>query len=506
MIDEKTSVHRPVDGESRPTGTRRVGLFMLAFGSGFAILTIEIAGARVIAPAFGLSAVPWTAVIGVILAAIAMGSHIGGRLADTGTVPLSTVLTAAAFAAGLPILGAELPSVAFSLLGFIAGSVASAVVLFAPAVLCLGAVVPYLIQADTDSLGSVGRRAGDVGAAATTGSIAGAFVTGFVLLPVFPLPMLLGITAAGLLVMAAASGRILGNRTRAGPAALGAVALVSLGLAASRLPDEMLYRKQTLYASVEVIESVRGGRSVRQLRQNGGSSSAEYTDTWDPAHDYVDASGLIFEPIIDRVESMLVLGGAALSLPAAFSRWRPKMQIDVVEIDPVVTELASKYFAYGRSEYPNISVWHEDARLFLRSTDTQYDLVYLDVFDHLLSIPWTVVTVEALTEMANTLEPEGILAANLLGPLDGPGVAFLERCQSTVAKVFPSYVVYRVQPDRNLAMVQNLLVVASRDPEALPLTDWPIAQTRASGRPLTDGWAPVEYLQAKVFLPQRGWW
>ena len=36
------------------SGARRIGLFVLAFGSGFAVLTIEIAGARLIAPVFGL--------------------------------------------------------------------------------------------------------------------------------------------------------------------------------------------------------------------------------------------------------------------------------------------------------------------------------------------------------------------------------------------------------------------------------------------------------------------
>ncbi|MGY8777610.1 MAG: fused MFS/spermidine synthase, partial [Longimicrobiales bacterium] len=61
--------------------TQRKGSFAIAFGSGFAVLTIEIAGARLIAPVFGLSVVPWTAVIGVILAALAVGSHLGGRMA-----------------------------------------------------------------------------------------------------------------------------------------------------------------------------------------------------------------------------------------------------------------------------------------------------------------------------------------------------------------------------------------------------------------------------------------
>ena len=78
------------------TRLRRFGFFVLAFWSGFAVLTIEIAGARLIAPVFGLSAIPWTAVIGVILGALAVGSHLGGRLADSGALPLSVPGTARA--------------------------------------------------------------------------------------------------------------------------------------------------------------------------------------------------------------------------------------------------------------------------------------------------------------------------------------------------------------------------------------------------------------------------
>jgi hypothetical protein len=177
-----------VPPESREvSGTlRRLGLLGLAFGSGFAVLTIEIAGARLIAPVFGLSVVPWTAVIGVILAALAVGSHLGGRLADSDAVPLASILAVAGFTGALPILGEGLPWMARDVLGFIPGAVASALILFAPPVLCLGTVVPYLVKADTESLGAVGRRAGDVSAAATAGSIAGTFLTGFVLLPLFP--------------------------------------------------------------------------------------------------------------------------------------------------------------------------------------------------------------------------------------------------------------------------------------------------------------------------------
>lgn len=502
----RTAAAPPPAQVAHPLGLRRAGLFFLAFASGFAVLTIEIAGARLIAPVFGLSAVPWTAVIGVILAALALGSHLGGRWADGRQVPLSAVLTAAGFTGALPILGASVPWLAREGLGFIGGAVASALVLFAPAVLCLGAVVPYLVQADTESLGSVGRRAGDVSAAATAGSILGSFATGFLLLPAMPVTVLLGLTAAGLLGLAGLSGWILGRSAPGALLVLGALGLGVLGALAARPGPGTLFQAQTLYASVQVTETERdGGRLVRELWQNGGSSSAEYVDTGDPAHAYVDASLRILEPVVANVRSMLVLGGAALSLPVAFERRRPGMRIDVVEIDPAVTEVARRYFAYGRESYPDIHVAHDDARVHLRETGERYDLVYLDVFDNLLTVPWTMVTVEALTEMADHLEPGGLFVANVLSPLSGPGAAFLERFRATVAHVYPEQRVYLTRPEGSPRAVQNLIVVAGRDPNALPEVSWPEAPGGPAGRPLSDAWAPVESLQARLFLGRLRW-
>lgn len=494
------------DPLASPSGFRRPGLFLLAFGSGFAVLTIEIAGARLIAPIFGLSAVPWTAVIGVILAALAVGSHLGGRLADAGRVRLSTVLAIAGLTGAMPVVGSGLPWVAREMLGFIPGALASAVVLFAPPVLCLGAVVPYLIQADTESLGTVGRRAGDMSAAATAGSIAGSFATGFFLLPALPLPVLLGATAAALLAMAGLSGRLLGGGVHSAQLLVAAIALGGLGAVASSLPADTLHAEQTLYSSVAVTEREwADGRVVREMWQNGGSSSAEYVATGEPAHVYALSSLELLEPIIDDVAATLVLGGAALTLPVALEARRPGMQIDVVEIDPVATALAAEFFAYGRAPHADITVVHEDARVFLRRSDRTYDLVYLDVFDHLLTVPWTMVTREALNDMSARLAPGGVFAANILSPLEGPGTEFLERFRVTLEEVFTEARVYLTDADLDRGATQNLIVMAANDPTALPDVNWPQVSVGPRGPALTDMWAPVEYLQAKVFVRGLRW-
>ncbi len=507
---------------------RRAGLFLLAFGSGFAVLTIEIAGARLIAPVFGLSAVPWTAVIGVILAAVAVGSHLGGRLADAGRVPLSAVLTGAAFTAVLPIALGGFPWIARQVLGFIPGAVVSALVLFAPSVLFLGAVVPYLIRADTGALEEVGRRAGDVSAAATAGSIAGSFVTGFVLLPLLPLPYLMAATAVLLLMLAVLAGRLLGGGVETRAVLLGVVVAGGLAAASTRLPPDTLYRGQTWYADVAVTERLwrSEGRRVRELWQNGGSSSAEYTDTGAPAHSYARASlallgaGTSMEETsgpdgdaapLRRIRRALVLGGAALTLPVALVRAEPAMEVDVVEIDPVVTELARRYFAYGQAAYPQIRVVHDDARVFLRGTEAWYDLVYLDVFDHLLTVPWTMVTVEAFASMAEHLGPGGLFMANVLSPLEGPGTAFLARLRATLDEVFGEVRFYRADPEVEPRVAQNVIVVAQPQPgggviSGLPARpDFPEVEVMAAGPPLRDDFAPVEALQARVFLAGLGW-
>lgn len=541
---------------------RRLGLFALAFASGFAVLTIEIAGARLIAPVFGLSAIPWTAVIGVILTALAVGNHLGGRLADAGRVPLSRILVVAGLTGALPVLGAGVPWVARSAFGFIPGAVVSALVLFAPSVLCLGAVVPYLVRADTESLDRIGRRAGDISAVATAGSILGSFTTGFLLLPAMPVPLLLGVTAAALFVMAFAAGRLLGGAAVPSGAALAVLALPALGVLGSGTPRDTLHTEQTLYTSVAVTEREwSDGRVVRELWQNGGSSSAEYVESGEPAHVYATESLEILEPLIADMDRALVLGGAALTLPVAFQELRGRasaasadgggddgaeegvtatgeasrrtsggpLTVDVVEIDPAVTRLAEEYFAYGRRPRPYIRVIHEDARVFLRETggtrdrdagethdgeegrahdpgrDRTYDLVYLDVFDHLVTVPWTMVTREALADMAGRLAPGGIFMANVLSPLDGEGTAFLRHFHATLESVFQEVHLVVADPALSAGATQNVIVVAARKPGVLSDLGRVEAAVAADARPFTDTWAPVEYLQAKVFLGGLRW-
>lgn len=246
----------------------------------------------------------------------------------------------------MPAIGLGLPFWAVERLGFIPWALTTAAVLLAPSVFFLGAVTPALVRAD--AVTSVGRRVGSVGAAATLGSIGGTFATGFVLLPLLPLPLLLGLTATGFVALAGLAGAVFGGGpTRKLLAGIAAVAVMLSASGTGGTPG-LLHREETLYGSVRVTEREwRDGRTVRELWQNGGSSSAEDVATGSPAHPYATAVGLLMEPVIERGDSVLVLGSGALSFPVALTCQQPQLTVDVVELDPAVTRLARDYFAYG---------------------------------------------------------------------------------------------------------------------------------------------------------------
>src|SRR5207248_5511469 len=60
----------------------RAAAVLFVFLGGFAVMVLEIVGARYLAKDFGGSFYVWISQIGVVLIALALGYYVGGRLAD----------------------------------------------------------------------------------------------------------------------------------------------------------------------------------------------------------------------------------------------------------------------------------------------------------------------------------------------------------------------------------------------------------------------------------------
>ena len=166
----------------------------LVFVGGFIIMVLEIIGARFLAKDFGSSFHVWVSQIGVVLIALALGYYLGGALADRWQrlwflvlllVPAGLVLYLIPNCAARLIdviisrhpLEQKIPLV-WQKLDPVLGS---ALIFLLPCVV-LAMLPPYMIRLATKSLAQVGRSSGFIIAASTLGSIAGVFISGFVLI------------------------------------------------------------------------------------------------------------------------------------------------------------------------------------------------------------------------------------------------------------------------------------------------------------------------------------
>jgi MFS family permease len=175
----------PDPRDSRPL--RFPGVF--AFLGNGCLLVLELVAGRILAPTVGVSLYTWTAVIGVVLAGISLGSWIGGKIADRrpgrSVLSLQFLLSAAASALVL-VFDSNLDSVAapFSWPTIWQVVWLSSIVFFLPSVL-IGTITPMIIKLSLSSLEVTGRVVGRIRAAAELGAIAGVFLTGFVLIEAF---------------------------------------------------------------------------------------------------------------------------------------------------------------------------------------------------------------------------------------------------------------------------------------------------------------------------------
>jgi predicted MFS family arabinose efflux permease len=196
---------------------------VFAFLGNGCLLVLELVAGRVIAPTVGVSLYTWTAVIGVVLAGISLGSWVGGKIADrrpARSVLSLLFLSSAGAAALVLVFDSNLDSVAapFSWPTIWQVLWLSTIVFFLPSVL-IGTVTPMIIKLALSSLDVTGRVVGRIRAAAELGAIAGVFLTGFVLISVFGTRSIVAAVAITLAVLGLASNPLWAmarTRTRAG--------------------------------------------------------------------------------------------------------------------------------------------------------------------------------------------------------------------------------------------------------------------------------------------------
>src|SRR5436189_1676325 len=174
--------------------TLKTAAALLVFLGGFAVMVLEVIGARYLAKDFGGSFYVWVSQIGVILIALALGYWVGGALADR----FQRISFLAYLLAPAGVVTLFIPDFAEPIMNVIIQrhptdraipavwqkldpALGSALIFLLPC-FALATLSPYMIRLATKRLAHVGRISGFIIAASTVGSIAGVFVSGYVLI------------------------------------------------------------------------------------------------------------------------------------------------------------------------------------------------------------------------------------------------------------------------------------------------------------------------------------
>jgi predicted O-methyltransferase YrrM len=417
------AVSLPLAPASR-AGLAGFGLAMVALVSGGGLLSAE---GGVVAAA-GVAA----------MLALALGAGIwAGAPGAAATVAMQRWL-AAGLLTGASGVMATLWEVVPGFAGGVAGLMLTVLVGVGLPAYAIGLLAPVLaLEVEADEPESPLLAAGVVALGGLAGFTAGAVLVG----------ALWGLVPAGPFLLGTG-------------AALVFPAMMGLGERPPAVEERTLVETETPFGTVRVAEVVypAGRQPERRLYVDDEEESGQLVRSGAPTLAYIAAAEQWLAAATPRGASYLFLGGGAYTLPRRIAESDPRARITVVERDPEITRIAYRHFSL-RPEH-GIESLHGDARAWLERLGEPVDRIFVDVYDGREQLPYSVVTLEAMRAAAALLRPDGILVANAIGVVEGPGAMRFWSVVRTLAEAFPSVAVYahlgRDYPDR-----QNVLLCGS---------------------------------------------
>lgn len=484
----------------------RYRLEVINFFVGAVVLTFELTATRIAAPYIGMTIYVWTSIIGTILAALAIGYALGGYLADKRKNPQDIVILL--LLAGLLIFIVNLikdwflhqigqVSWSLQLQAFIAS-----MVLFAAPTVVLGSISPYLARLSIKDVRTSGRHLSRISAAGTVGSLVGAFATGYFLFGFIGTRYILDVLAFCLILVSF----LISPRFLLPHKLLAILGLILVLFLPPKVHLSGLFRDiDTDYNRVVVRELSLEKRPVLVMQTDSSLwQSGIYLDNDNSlVFQYAKAFAYVAKTL-DNPQDFLVMGGGAFTIPSYLAQTYPAVRIDTVEIDDQMESISQRYFGYKNRA--NLNVIKADGRQFLNRNSRQYNAIFMDVFVSYIP-PFQLLTKEAAAQYGKALNPDGLLAINIVSPVEGPGRSFVESVVSTFRQVFNHIEVYRMSPDTDPTVRQNLIILASQNtidfegvsassPDEAPLFGYKVQFTDKVGLVLSDDFAPVERLSA----------
>ncbi|MCX5637650.1 MAG: fused MFS/spermidine synthase [Planctomycetota bacterium] len=510
------------------------------FFSSACIMVLELVAGRLIARYLGSSLYTWTSVIGVVLAGIAIGNYLGGRIADRfqARKTLAALFAVSSAACVVVIILNNLVGewiwlwrLSWPLRVFTHVSL----VFLLPSTL-LGTISPVVAKMALERGLPTGRTVGDIYAWGAAGSIAGTFVAGFYLIAAMGTVAIIWTVGGALLLLA-----IL-YWVRSWPLRVWMVVFISAlfmavapmqwcrtagaALALREKPDpKVIYQDESQYCYIAVRQVSENPDRRIFMQDKFRDSDIIIGDINDLQYFYTTMFAAVTRGLSQGKKTLCVfnIGGGGYVFPRYVEHNWPGSRIDVAEIDPAVTEAAMQ--AFGLRRDTAINTIHMDARNYVdqlledqrkEGPKIKYDFIYEDAFND-YSVPYQLVTKEFHDKIFKILSDDGVYIINMIDVYDSG--LFLGAYVNTLEKTFP-FVYVLSEAGAPTSIRDTFSVVASKRQLDLPAlirayrndlevryltpSDIQTVKQKAGQVVLTDDYVPVENMLAPVVLQSAG--
>lgn len=421
-------------------------------------MIFELVGSRVLGPYFWTSVFVWTSLIGVILWSLSIWYFLWWKIADkkVSFETLSFILFISAIFISLMIF------LKWILLNFLqdniidikTSSIIASIILFSPTSILLWMVSPYAVKLKLNDLNNSWSIVWNLYAISTTWSIFWTFLSWFYLIPFLGTNKLLFILSIILIINS-----VLIFPKKKLIFKLFTIFLIFINLFLFNEFNNKIIDVDTVYNRIWIYDyfNTKEDKLARIMWINNENHSSMFLNSDELVNEYTKYYHLAkhFNP---DFKTTLMFWWAWYSFPKDFLNKYPKATIDVVEIDPKITELAKKYF--NLKDNPNLNIFHEDWRVFLNKTQNKYDVIFWDAFSSHYSIPYQLTTKEAIQKKYNILNEDWIVILNIISSLEWEKNDFLRAEYKTYKSIFPQVFLFPVSNPYNSDKVQNIILVA----------------------------------------------
>ncbi|MDD3278125.1 MAG: fused MFS/spermidine synthase [Lachnospiraceae bacterium] len=493
-------------------------LYLTEFFAGMSVMAVELGASRLLAPYFSSSQIVWTIIIGTIMIAMALGNIYGGRTADKNPNPdklYGRIIIAAIWIAAIPVVGKYIILLISGVLIFSVSSqfliwaaFAACMIIFVFPLFLLGTVTPSLVKYTIDSLEDSGKVVGTLNASNTIGSILGTFLPTFVTIPSVGTSITFLIFAGILLALALVY--FISTKTRNVKAVAGCVLFVLcciFGYSDSFAfwEKDLTYEGESVYNYLQVKEdqeniilSTNVLFGVQSILKKDQALTGMY-------YDYAMAAPYMAGVKEKEDMNMLILGMGTGTYATQCERYFDNLNIEGVEIDEKITNLAEKYFELPK----DVKVTTYDGRAYLNAVNKKYDVIMVDAYQD-ITIPFQMASVEFFTLVKEHLTEDGVMVVNMnmRGSREGNMNQYLA---DTISHVFGTIYTADVDNSTNRELfasnVPDMRKVMEKNQKLDQNADVAALMNKVSGQLteyipgaylMTDDKAPVELLSMQV--------